>query len=31
GPVCVYSYLQAAGLLNEHEESCDFRNQLRIY
>ncbi len=29
GPVCVYSYLQAAGLLNEHEESCDFRNQLR--
>lgn len=31
GPVCVYSYLQAAGLLNEHEETCDFRNQLRIY
>lgn len=29
GPVCVYSYLQAAGLLNEHEESCDFRNPLR--
>lgn len=29
GPVCIYSYLQAAGLLNEHEESCDFRNQLR--
>ncbi|HFU4203971.1 TPA: DNA-3-methyladenine glycosylase I [Streptococcus suis] len=24
GPVCIYSYLQAAGLLNEHEESCDF-------
>lgn len=29
GPVCIYSYLQAAGLLNEHEESCDFRNPLR--
>lgn len=29
GPVCVYSYLQAAGLLNEHEETCDFRNPLR--
>ncbi|WP_156019617.1 DNA-3-methyladenine glycosylase I [Streptococcus ruminantium] len=24
GPVCVYSYLQAAGLLNEHEKTCDF-------
>ncbi|HFI0149321.1 TPA: DNA-3-methyladenine glycosylase I [Streptococcus suis] len=25
GPVCVYSYLQAAGLLNEHEVSCEWR------
>ncbi|HEL2336565.1 TPA: DNA-3-methyladenine glycosylase I [Streptococcus suis] len=23
GPVCIYSYLQAAGLLNEHEETCE--------
>ena len=22
GPVCVYSYLQAAGLVNDHENSC---------
>ena len=25
GPVCVYSYLQAAGLVNDHEIDCDFR------
>ncbi|MER0122106.1 DNA-3-methyladenine glycosylase I [Streptococcus sp. ZJ93] len=24
GPVCVYSYLQAAGLVNDHEVDCDF-------
>lgn len=24
GPVCIYSYLQAAGLVNDHEEDCDF-------
>ena len=24
GPVCVYSFLQAAGLVNDHEETCDF-------
>ena len=24
GPVCVYSFLQAAGLINDHEETCDF-------
>lgn len=24
GPVCVYSFLQAAGLANDHEETCDF-------
>ncbi|MFC3927027.1 DNA-3-methyladenine glycosylase I [Streptococcus caprae] len=25
GPVCVYSYLQAAGLVNDHEETCDWK------
>lgn len=25
GPVCVYSFLQAAGMVNDHEESCSFR------
>ncbi|MBL6537906.1 DNA-3-methyladenine glycosylase I [Streptococcus suis] len=25
GPVCVYSYLQAAGLLNEHEVNCQYK------
>lgn len=25
GPVCVYSYLQAAGLVNDHEETCTYR------
>ncbi|HEL2179028.1 TPA: DNA-3-methyladenine glycosylase I [Streptococcus suis] len=25
GPVCVYSYLQAAGLINEHEDSCEWK------
>ncbi|MBM7314434.1 DNA-3-methyladenine glycosylase I [Streptococcus suis] len=25
GPVCVYSYLQAAGLLNEHEVNCQYQ------
>lgn len=24
GPVCVYSYLQAAGLVNDHEDGCIF-------
>ena len=24
GPVCVYSFLQEAGLANDHEETCDF-------
>ncbi len=24
GPVCIYSYLQAAGLINDHEVDCDF-------
>lgn len=24
GPVCIYSYLQAAGLINDHEINCDF-------
>lgn len=24
GPVCVYFFLQAAGLDNDHEETCDF-------
>ena len=24
GPVCVCSFLQAAGLVNDHEETCDF-------
>lgn len=23
-PVCIYSFLQAAGLINDHEETCDF-------
>lgn len=27
GPVCVYSYLQAAGLVNDHEVDCEFRSQ----
>lgn len=25
GPVAIYSYLQAAGLINDHEESCDYK------
>lgn len=25
GPVCVYSYLQAAGLINDHEDSCEWK------
>lgn len=25
GPVCAYSYLQAAGLVNDHEDSCQFK------
>lgn len=25
GLVCVYSFLQAAGMVNDHEESCSFR------
>lgn len=24
GPVCIYSYLQATGVIQEHEISCDF-------
>lgn len=24
GPVCMYSYMQAAGLVNDHEIGCDF-------
>ena len=24
GPVCVYSFLEAAGLINDHENDCDF-------
>ena len=30
GPVCIYSYLQAAGLLNDHEETCEIGKKLRI-
>ncbi|MFA9493049.1 DNA-3-methyladenine glycosylase I [Streptococcus sp. E17BB] len=26
GPVCVYSYLQAAGLVNDHEDTCFCKN-----
>ncbi|WP_394734395.1 DNA-3-methyladenine glycosylase I [Streptococcus sp. A25] len=26
GPVCVYSFLQAAGLINDHENTCDWKN-----
>lgn len=26
GPVCAYSYLQAAGLFNDHEATCFVRN-----
>lgn len=26
GPVCVYSFLQAAGLVNDHEVDCDFKS-----
>ncbi|MGT2907928.1 DNA-3-methyladenine glycosylase I [Streptococcus dentiloxodontae] len=25
GPVCVYSFLQAAGLVNDHEVGCEFK------
>ncbi|EHJ52383.1 DNA-3-methyladenine glycosylase I [Streptococcus macacae] len=25
GPVCIYSYLQAVGLVNDHEENCAFK------
>lgn len=27
GPVCVYAYLQATGILNDHEDTCDFRQE----
>ena len=30
GPVCVYSFLQAAGLVNDHEETCDFNSASKI-
>lgn len=26
GPTIIYSYLQAAGLINDHEMDCDFRS-----
>lgn len=26
GPVCVYSFLQAAGLINDHEDTCFCKN-----
>ncbi|MCR5493856.1 MAG: DNA-3-methyladenine glycosylase I [Streptococcus sp.] len=26
GPICVYSFLQAAGLVNDHEVDCDFKS-----
>lgn len=26
GPVCVYSFLEAAGLINDHEKDCDFNS-----
>lgn len=26
GPVCIYSYLQAAGLINDHEDGCNWKN-----
>ncbi|MFS1664217.1 DNA-3-methyladenine glycosylase I [Streptococcus sp. zg-JUN1979] len=25
GPVCIYSFLQAAGLINDHENDCAFK------
>ena len=25
GPVCVYSFLEAAGLINDHEKDCDWK------
>jgi len=25
GPVCVYSFLEAAGLINDHENNCDWK------
>ncbi|MGT2912044.1 DNA-3-methyladenine glycosylase I [Streptococcus cameli] len=25
GPVCIYSYLQAAGLINDHEDKCHYK------
>ena len=28
GPVCVYSYLQAAGLVKDHENSCHWKTSL---
>lgn len=28
GPVCVYSYLQAAELVNDHENSCHWKTSL---
>lgn len=31
GPVCLYSFLQAAGLVNDHEEDCFFKNQSDIF
>lgn len=29
GPVVVYSYMQAAGMVNDHEPDCFMRNRLR--
>ena len=25
GPVCIYSFMQAAGLVNDHETGCAFK------
>ncbi|MBY5034137.1 DNA-3-methyladenine glycosylase I [Streptococcus gallolyticus] len=25
GPVCIYSFMQAAGLINDHEDGCDWK------
>lgn len=25
GPVCVYAFLEAAGMINDHETTCDFK------
>ncbi|MDU4790562.1 MAG: DNA-3-methyladenine glycosylase I, partial [Streptococcus sp.] len=30
GPTTIYSFLQAAGFVNDHENNCDFKEMSRF-